>query len=140
MPLTTRLSVLGGATQIVIEMQTDGPPMLSITPFRSTAPATNLTLDSDELLVANLEIDRQDDDPPFDYLLHYLTERTGIPTRLAHPTPGMGLTPPSSTQESVAKALHGLARVVASGKPTPQQLASINPNDIGPSCADTRYP
>jgi hypothetical protein len=133
-------TVPGGATQVVIEIQTDGPPMLSITPFRSTAPATTLTLDSDELLVANLEIDRQDADPPFDYLLHYLTDRTGIPTRLTQPTPGMGPTPPSSTQESVAKALHGLARVVASGKPTPQQLASINPNDIGPSCADTRYP
>jgi hypothetical protein len=133
-------TVPGGATQVVIEIETDGPPQLSVTPFRNTARPTTLMLDSDELLVANLEIDRQDDDPPFDYLLHYLTERTGIPTRLTKPTPGMGLTPPSSTQESVAKALHGLARVVASGKPTAQQLATIRPEDVGPSCADTRYP
>jgi hypothetical protein len=133
-------TLVNGVTRVLIVVETDGPPVLEVTPFAPGARPTLLTLDAEELLVANLEVDRADDDPHFDYLLHYLTARTGIPTLLSQPTPGMGLTPPSHTQETVSRAMAGLARVIASGRPSPEELAGIRPNDVTPSCADSRYP
>lgn len=133
----------GVVPRVVIEMETDGPPQLQVTPLRcgaKNAPRATVTLDTDELWVANVEIDKRDDDAPFDYLLHYLTERAGIPRRLMKDTPGMGPAPPSQDAGEIANALNGLAGVIASGGPTAAQLARIRPDDTTASCADSRYP
>ncbi len=129
-----------GATRVRIDIETDGPPVLLLTPFDQKIQPAKITLDTDTLFIANLELESSEDDPHFDYLLHYLTARAGIPSRILKPTPGMGLNPPLLTEESVARALRELTSVIAAGRPSDEQLARILPGDIGPACSDSRYP
>lgn len=133
----------GGATQVIVTIQTDGPPKLAVSPFDSNdAPArpTIVPLQGPELLVGNMEIDPADSDPCFDYLLHYITALGGIPAVITHPTPGMGPVPHGRTRQEIARALEGLAKVIERGGLTEEQVLKLTPGDLTPACSDTRYP
>jgi hypothetical protein len=84
------------AIDVTATIETDGAPELLATPFFGGTPLriplTALGQDPDEtveLLVANQGMDCETQENHFDFLLHYLTSRTGIPRRLTQPTPGM---------------------------------------------------
>lgn len=132
-----------GAIHVVVTMHTDGPPRLLVTGFGSADTPSRpfvVELDSPDLLVGNMELDAADTDPTFDYLLHYLTARGGIPAVLARPTPGMGPRPNNKSPHQIARALEGLAKVIEHGGPTREQVMQISPDDLTPACSDTRYP
>jgi hypothetical protein len=127
------------AAGVIIKIETDGPPILSVTPLRARLfEPVDLTFHDPDpsITIANLEIDPGSDAPPFDYLLHYLTDRGGIPPFITTATPGMG-EPRSMSREQIAGALRSLAEYVAS-TPAPAQLRIRD--DISASCADSRYP
>lgn len=88
-----------GANRVFIQLETDGPPVLSIEPFRTAGPsaqAGTVVLDAvpnPMLIVSNLEVDPTDSDPPFDFMLHYLTARGGLPRVITRTMPGIGTAP-----------------------------------------------
>jgi hypothetical protein len=140
--------VPGGARQTYVDVTTDGPPELLVTPLASsTSPITAARLllgDEPEitLIVKNLEVaDRErkldHQGGAFDFLLHYLTATGGIPRTFKSMTPGMqphNLV--SATREDLARALAGMSDILR--YPPPRKL--IHPDDLTPSCADSQYP
>lgn len=135
----------GGALHVVVELETDGPPQLMITPFTTggvPSTSTVLTLDVPSLILGNFDIDAHGDDKPYDFLLHYLTAQRGIPQILAVPTPGMIDTPdtPEMTPARVARALERLAPLVAAGRPSREEILAMPAFVLNPSCSDSRYP
>jgi len=78
---------------VVATIQTDGAPALLVTTFADGHPHRfDLATDPDaevRLWVANQGMDCDTPMNSFDFLLHYLTNRTGIPRHLKQPTPGM---------------------------------------------------
>ncbi|HYI12083.1 MAG TPA: hypothetical protein VEK57_23725 [Thermoanaerobaculia bacterium] len=133
----------GGARNIRIVMETEGPPILTVTSFGSSAaPATpfSLTLKSSELAVANTDLHAPGEDTPFDYLLHYLTAQRSLPQILKQTLPGMGSAFPPPPPADLVQKLQTLAPLIARGHPSREELALINPDELNPSCSDTRYP
>jgi hypothetical protein len=140
----------GGATQTFIEIETDGPPELLVTPLASStayAPigASRLLLgDHPEvtLIVKNLEVAERErkldhQGGAFDFLLHYLTASGGIPRTLKSVTPGMRHTNlVSATRADLARALQGMGDILR--HPTKRVL--VHPDEVTPSCSDSRYP
>jgi hypothetical protein len=138
----------GGAMQTWVEITTDGPPELLVTPLASsTSPITAARLplgDEPEvtLMVKNLEVaDRErkldHQGGAFDFLLHYLTATGGLPRSFKSLTPGMGPNNLiSATREDLARALTGMGDILR--KPSPRAL--IHPDDLTPSCSDSQYP
>jgi len=129
---------------VEIDITTDGDPQLRVTPFvsgRSVAEAVTKTLTSKDgacvLNVRNMEVNRAAEDPPYDFLLHYLTARGGIPRVLDAPTPGMGIPVPAS-KERIHEMLLDLAGIVATGGAS--TVPKIMEHDLTPSCSDSRYP
>lgn len=135
-------------SHIMIEMQTDGPPVLQVTPFRSRATAAKVvtvTLEKKagascyQLTVGNMDFDSGDTVQNFDYLLHYLTARGGIPKVITGATPGMTPDPPRQSESDIARALQGLATLIANGgRPTAAMLRLAD--DLTSACSDSRYP
>jgi len=91
--LTSAATEPSGAIDVVATIETLGAPELLVTTFADGQPNRfPLTNDPDgvvDLWVANQGMDCDTPMNSFDFLLHYLTARTGIPRRLRQPTPGM---------------------------------------------------
>jgi hypothetical protein len=74
-----------GAMEVVVAIETDGPPVLRATPFfGGTAHEFPLLAGSDSpesvsLWVANQGMDCHTEENNYDFVLHYLTGRSGIP-------------------------------------------------------------
>ncbi|MEA2240274.1 MAG: hypothetical protein QOC81_4998 [Thermoanaerobaculia bacterium] len=158
----------GGANSVVIEMETDGPPRLMVVPLEPATGATptSLTLAPDTtegrvvtLTVANLELSNgETDDRQFDFLLHYLTARTGIPRVLFKATPGMNGVPTVQTPADIASGLRSFAEIIdpqpgAGSLPGSAPASSVDTrtallkaiagrdaDEVTPSCSDSRYP
>jgi hypothetical protein len=138
----------GGATQTFVEINTDGPPELLVTPLSSSTSsitAASLVLGDEPevtLIVKNLEaadrerkLDHQGG--AFDFLLHYLTATGGIPRTIQSVTPGMrhqNLV--SATREDLARALEGMGDILRH----PTRRVLVHPEEVTPSCSDSRYP
>jgi hypothetical protein len=140
-----RSVTVNGIVHVEIDITTDGDPQLRVTPFfsgQTVAEAVTKTLvsqdDACELRVRNMEVNRQAEDPPYDFLLHYLTARRGIPRVLDAATPGMGNQPLTASKERVHQMLLDLAEIVASGGAS--TVPEIVEEDLTPSCSDSRYP
>ncbi|MEO8379478.1 MAG: hypothetical protein ABI779_07420 [Acidobacteriota bacterium] len=141
-----------GVPIVRLQVETDGPPRLLVQPFRTDAfaPVTLKYAGGDtSITLANLEIDRGADVASFDYLLHYLSDRRGIPIVLRKALPGMGTAPPSQTPDDVASALQRLALFLDPSLPQDESesesgiekiLEEILNFDVTPSCADSRFP
>ncbi|MCU1231994.1 MAG: hypothetical protein JWO97_4878 [Acidobacteria bacterium] len=128
----------GGAGYTTIAIQTDGKPKLGLTPFDST---TTVAIEiEDTLTVGNVDFDSNNEDGPFDFLLHYLAAERGIPRTLSFPTPGMGAKPPRKTPCEIADALRAFAGCMETGSPSFNQMRRITPDVHFESCSDTRYP
>jgi hypothetical protein len=140
--------VKGGAHQTSIEITTDGPPELLVTPLASsTLPiaAARLPLGDEPevtLIVKNLEVaDRErkldHQGGAFDFLLHYLTATGGIPRTIKSLTPGMkhhNLV--SATRSDLARALEGMGDILKH----PTRRVLVHPYEVTPSCSDSQYP
>jgi hypothetical protein len=146
------MQVSGGATQTVVEVETDGAPRLLVTPLASSSAPTwshVLTLDHAPgrprvaMVVKNLEAALEDDAPQqggtFDFLLNYLTGHGGIPQVIQKAVPGMN----SQTLHSMSpRMLAEALRRVADGliaHPTPRRRLA-QPDETTPSCSDSEYP
>ena len=142
--------VVNHATQAVVELETDGPPELLVTPLaRSNVPVRSYVLplpgpaDAAEmtLIVKNLEPAGEAETAyqqggAFDFLWHYLTAHGGIPPTVRKMMPGM--TPQnfkSATKQELAEALRALATLL---EKSPRVLIKID--DVSPSCSDSQYP
>lgn len=148
-----------GPHRVRIQMQTDGPPELLVTPLLPlvTEPdspppfkAQRLPLAASgpnkeiTLFIKNLEvfaeISAEQGEGSFDYLLHYLTARGGVPLSIKHRTPGMPPKSeplPSTTPEKIGVALNKLAGLLGAGPAAPAQLPQ---HFLTPSCSDSQYP
>ncbi|HEV7426513.1 MAG TPA: hypothetical protein VGQ46_09105 [Thermoanaerobaculia bacterium] len=146
-----------GPAHIMIEIETDKSPVLQVTPFRNRATAAKrVTVHleratdaiSHMLLVGNMDLDSRDTVQNFDYLLHYLTARGGIPKVITWPPPGLTPDPPRQSASDMAKALQGLAAVIENGgRPTVEMLRKpydgsqiLFDYDLTSACSDSRYP
>jgi hypothetical protein len=139
----------GGASQTFVEVTTDGPPELLVTPLTSSdvpVAAQRLRLGEEgeiTLNVKNLEAAGQERSlahqcGAFDFLLHYLTASGDIPVRIKSVTPGMeheNLV--SATRDDLALALAGLS-VLLEDSPSARMLTL--PDEVTPSCSDSGYP
>jgi hypothetical protein len=140
--------------QLFIKVSTEGPPELLVSPLLSPGkPAISYRLPLARegeppdvtLFVKNLEavLERPSEEQSgeFDYLLHFLTARGGIPETVVRPTPGMPKTPRSATKERFAHALHQLGDLLLpppAGAPSKRTL--LGDLDVTPSCSDSGYP
>ena len=133
--------------QAIIE--TDGAPVLRITPMTAddpSVPTVAFTLDSPEtLFVGNVSpfcLDGCD----FDFLLHYLTDTSGIPRLLTAPAPGMPGGPVCIDDASQVdrKPNHhpdpvkSLETLIEMG--FPRRVVSPMRFETSASCSDSRYP
>jgi len=103
------------AIEAVASIETDGPPELLATPFFGGSPHRFSLLgpgDDPEapvgLWVANQGMDCFTPESGFDFLLHYLTNRTGIPRRLTRRTPGMSRDPKPFSQAELVEGAAAL--------------------------------
>jgi hypothetical protein len=145
-------------TRVAIEMETDGVPELLITPLvaPSTGESHRIRLAEPgapdvELHVSNLETFQEefveDGFGQFDYLLHYLTARGGIPQTIVQPTPGLSLPLPQTSAKGVGVALQLLGDMLID-TPSRHEASFVKvPFDAGsgamlltPSCSDSQYP
>lgn len=138
------VSVIGYDVPIVtVRIETDGPPLLEIVPFRRVQFFENreIQFDTDDaaITIANLEIDRPDDAPQYDYILHYLNDRRGVPVKLTQALPGMSDHPTPIDFAGVAKALEKLGEFLAT-PPEQRDYSHVFAFDVTPSCADSRFP
>ena len=146
----------------VVEIETDGPPRIRITPFQQSnveVPPREETINSGQLIVSNLDIDPSVEDGPFDFLLNYLVARNGIPTVLKERTPGMPLNPPALTLHDVGEKLQDLGKalenaqlletrlqavsnlILSGGRPTRALLRHVTEMVVdNQACSDSHYP
>ncbi len=145
-----------GAIWVSAQLETDGPPELLVTPLRPNGPARShrLRLCAEDaprevvLQVRNLEEDSErpaaNDLEVYDYLLHFLTARGGIPTAIDRPTPGMPPQLRSATAEEIGRALTMLGSVLEARISDVPSAAlrriPILEDDLTPSCSDSQYP
>jgi hypothetical protein len=150
---------------ILIKVETDGPPQLLVTPLTSSTiplgtgagsklikvtPAPNGG-DDFVMVVNNLEPDPGGDfdfvKGAFDYLLHYLTAKGGIPEVLSARPPGLTFmdTLPSATLKDIGDAmvkmgtaLGGTESNFVEGAYLPRPRLSFGTSS--PACADSIYP
>jgi hypothetical protein len=138
----------GGARQTYVDLTTDGPPELLVTPLAaSTSPITAarlllgdepvVTLNVKNLEEADREVKLDHQGGAFDFLLHYLTATGGIPQSFKSLTPGMlphNLV--SATREDLARALAGMSDILRN----PARRKLVHPDEVTPSCSDSQYP
>lgn len=143
------------ASAVRATITTDGPPKLLATPFfpASAAPPVSLitltgTGDVVDLAVANFGIDCDSEDDKFDFLLHYLTAKGGIPRRLSQPVPGMPPAPQEFSQTQIDLALARVSQIdfphhfesPCFGNFAELMAVTGAIGDITVACSDTRYP
>jgi len=151
----------------VVQMETDGPPQIRITPFPGSAldlvpmeVTLNSVDNSSDLVVSNLDVDASLEDAPFDFLLNYLVARGGIPTVLSELTPGLPENPPMLTMGVVGDRLQSLGEMVSGmdqstgeklqalgdlavngGRPSNEVLRRLLTMVVdNQSCSDSHYP
>lgn len=150
-----------GAGFMSISMETDGPPELLVTSLApwhtldqvSTAYRFTLGESTDPLKpvtvkLRNVELLRElpadEHFGGYDFLLHYLTARGGIPADIVSKTPGMPKDPQQVQPERMAEALVELAKMVARAQDVHDPdavLAALSPeDDLTSSCAPSQYP
>lgn len=147
-----------GPNRVDIRIETNGPPELLVTSLLPTTenPKSHRLLLAHPggepreitLQVMNLElrseVPYEEGGGSFDYLLHYLTARGGIPRAIAARTPGMPLDGPlpSATQDDIAAALRGMAHLLVPPSPggTNSSRVLIPTSFLTPSCSDSQYP
>ncbi|HJQ36214.1 MAG TPA: hypothetical protein VKB93_03655 [Thermoanaerobaculia bacterium] len=129
-----------GATQTVVTLTTEGRPEVLVTPLaREDRPGRSFRWplgnegDAEVCLnVNNLEVADPAPDPErgaFDFLLHYLTARGGIPQSIRKRTPGM---PMVLSNHAMPPAV--VPDVPGSGR-------TLTPDyEVTPSCSDSQYP
>jgi hypothetical protein len=88
----------GSLYQVIMTINTDGPPRLTLTPFDTTVQAQVLDFgqimpgaESISMTVFNAEIPQTDgtEDTPYDFLLHYETSTIGLESQLIKAIPGL---------------------------------------------------
>jgi hypothetical protein len=142
----TVTAATGEATskRVVITIETDGAPVLQVTPF--TTPAQTFPVEYGQpeldLLVANHGIDcKVLKESNFDFLLHYLTAAEGIPRALTRPTPGLSAHPGPFTLQELND---GLQKLQTLNFPNWFTNSCFNEDlltwDTSAACSDTRYP
>lgn len=150
----------GDDVRVKVSVETDGPPLLRISPMTpddQALPSVPFTLGgidgpTEALIIGNVSpfcLDGCD----FDFLLHYLTDVSGIPRVLTTPAPGM----PGGPNGSVINALAALGRkhdhhpdpveslkkLIESGWPLKlllEELFPLEDFETSASCSDSRYP
>lgn len=129
-----------------VQMETDGPPLLKMTPFPGTPPLgldeTPWPIDGDNLWVSNIDYDGSTEDTPFDFLLNYLVARGGIPKQLDKRTPGL-TNPRDTAMKDIGVKLEQLGAFIANGgKLTNEKLKELatRPVPLNESCSDSHYP
>lgn len=132
-------SLDGEAVRVTAAIRTDGAPQLSLEalhPLGQPVDATTITLpvvgldDSiSSMFIGN--IGTSCEFGQFDYLLHLLTSRAGIPRFIPAPLPGMG-------QDDCPPAEESFRELVKSGYPL--RLGPVTRFDTFASCSDSRYP
>jgi hypothetical protein len=136
----------GGARYTSIEIETDGPPQIEITPFPGSATSPDKrpvvhTLDTDTFTVGNVDFDSGPEDSAFDFLLNYLVARDGIPEILSRPAPGMPDGPQELSPKRLADALTRLAdRICPGACLSTEEIMHIDPDVLTASCSDSNYP
>ncbi len=146
-----------GAGYMSIAMKTDGPPELLVTPLAQWSDQqrcqetyrTSLGESTDRespvtLKVRNVEFAREfpaeEAFGSFDFLLHYLTARGGIPQSIATATPGMLQDRKSVNAERMAQALTELAATVAHASTRDGKRDLLGEQVLTSSCAASQYP
>ena len=71
-----------------VEIETDGDPHLLITKF-GEQHGESIPIDSDTLVVTNLDYQTDISDIQFDFLMNYLTMRGGMPRSIVEKVPGL---------------------------------------------------
>jgi hypothetical protein len=146
-------TVPSGATQTVVTVTTKGRPELLVTPLAAAdrpGSAQRLCLGDEgasdvSMTVRNLELANERKAPDqqggaFDFLLHYLTARGGIPQSIGRRTPGMQPELTSATSEDLAATLRDLAAVLEPGAPNHTRRTLRPVGEVTPSCSDSQYP
>lgn len=149
--------------RVEITVKTDGPPELLISPLSflgGPGQSRRIVLGTDDspdvtLRVRNVEeiiegLWVAEDHGDFDFLLHYLTARGGIPEVISNKTPGMPSGKLKSvTKERLAEMLSQLSILLTDlGPPLAQssfgfasvRVPSAADDDLNASCADSHYP
>jgi hypothetical protein len=142
----TKEALADQAIAVVVNVETDGPPILLATPFDESIAPQQIPLGND-LLVANQGMDCHTTENHLDFLLHYLTARAGIPRKLTQPTPGM-TTLASFTRVTLDAALLNLSTLDFPNHfhgpcfEFTDLFEKIKPRELVLSlaCSDTRYP
>ncbi len=151
-----------GVIQAVVTIQTRGVPELLVTPLRQSKTSRSYLRGARdhgqspevpvELQIRNLETLAEtivaDDDSSFDYLLHYLTARGGIPSAIAAKLPGMKPPLASATAQDIQDAMllsgfsvSGFLLGTAPANPDAEiRRGHIRPREFTPSCSDSQYP
>ena len=144
------ITTANGAIRVVASIPTEGAPRLGITllPFSSQSlEPTELHLSeidgTVDLLVANQGIDCESEDAFYDFVLHYLTARGGIPRSFNSLLPGM----PSNAAELNQNVSAALATLSQMNYPNQFRGACLGPEvpgkpqtDISAACSDSRFP
>ncbi|MCU1245357.1 MAG: hypothetical protein JWN02_1267 [Acidobacteria bacterium] len=139
-------------TKVLIE--TDGDPVLRVTPFtvdfHETEHAvqawpTDITLsDGSDLYVNNLGLGCRGAGPDLDFMLHYLTAQAGIPERVTQPPFGSSKDLTSPLVIDVENFVERMRELLCHGFPTPSQSLAdqLLLMDLGTaaSCSDAQYP
>jgi hypothetical protein len=115
----------GSEIRVTAEVQTYGTPRLRITAFSEGDPRGRTacvelpgTNKNKPLVIANVAEHYASIDGKYDFILHYLTERGGIPRFLKGALPGMPDYPRGGTADAPA----------------------YRASDLGAGCSDSRYP
>ncbi len=133
------------ARSTLVTMETDGPPLLKITPFPGSPMAIDETpweISEGNLWVSNIDYDASTEDRPFDFLLNYLVARGGIPKQLRQLTPGL-INPTDSTMEDIGDELIRLGAFIANGGRLTQdklRKLAMRPVPLNESCSDSHFP
>jgi len=137
---------------MTISMQTYGPPELLVSALAPSAAAHRVTIEPPKepatpivLKLKNAElrseIRAEDHLGAYDFLLHYLTARGGIPATLASKTPGMPKNLHSVTRERMATALNDLADSLMKTHDPAAMTSALQFEELfTESCAPSQYP
>lgn len=131
----------GQATTVTATILTDGAPALHVTPFFNSPQILHRLQLADDpeanvhLQVHNFSALCEHVDSNFDFLLHYLTAKGGIPRVLTKPTPGLlDVTRAIEPRPLSAEALEYLRTFHLGDRPEPRLDFAT------PACSDAGYP
>jgi hypothetical protein len=119
--------------RVIVKIETVGPPVLKVTPFGSDRQAVSFVLDEKApLVIANSSLSCKDGDGKYDFLLHYLTSRAGLPRSLSQALPGM------NSEHGCADPVKALQKLIDAGYP--EHIPNPQVSHLSAACSDSRYP